>query len=558
MLIKTKLYASGALLCVLLIGISLGAWVSFNGLAQRFEQVVDASSSSAKSAEKATQGSASGSQQLGVVNADMMSIVDGIKRANQRTKLISKKVDDINVTLTELMDTIEELSEDVTDEDALSILEEVSDEIGDISERLRREALINIVDSSKNMDNFSVQISQQASKVSELDVFLRQQVEVSQSTMDTNAEIKQLATEASGEVQWQQKLFVSALVILALLSMAAAFLIVRAVIHPINKTVHLMQDIADGDGDLTQRLESEGDDEMALIAGAFNRFVEKIQVLLTDVTHSMEELRQASNQTLQAMTDGNEAMHKQQQEVEQIATAINEMSVTSQEVAQNAIGAEKAAVEVNGHADSGKLVVNSALRSVSSLADEVQSAVDVINSLAQKSESIYSVVNVIQSVSEQTNLLALNAAIEAARAGEQGRGFAVVADEVRALAAKAESSTKDIREIIDEIQTLTKQAVTAMESSKTVSSDTLLGAQSASEALDAITGSMHTVTEMNTQIAHAATEQTGVTDELNQRVIQISELSNLTSLQVSNTVETCESLNRISETLSKQLTQFKV
>jgi len=558
MLIKTKLYASGALLCVLLIGISLGAWVSFNGLTQRFEQVVDASSSSAKSAEKATRSSASGSQQLGAVNTDMMSIVDGIKRANQRTKLISKKVDDINVTLTELMGTIEELSEDVTDEDALSILEEVSDEIGDISERIRREALINIVDSSKNMDNFSAQISQQASKVSELDVFLRQQVEVSQSTLDTSAEIKQLATQASGEVQWQQKLFVSALVILALLSMAAAFLIVRAVIHPINKTVHLMQDIADGDGDLTQRLQAGGDDEMALIAGAFNRFVEKIQVLLTDVTHSMEELRQASNQTLQAMTEGNEAMHKQQQEVEQIATAINEMSVTSQEVAQNAIGAETAAIEVNGHADSGKLVVNSALSSVSSLADEVQSAVDVIDSLAQKSSSIYSVVNVIQSVSEQTNLLALNAAIEAARAGEQGRGFAVVADEVRALAAKAESSTKDIREIIDEIQALTKQAVTAMESSKTVSSDTLLGAQSASEALDAITDSMHTVTEMNTQIAHAATEQTGVTDELNQRVIQISELSNLTSIQVSNTVETCESLNRISETLSKQLTQFKV
>jgi len=251
-------------------------------------------------------------------------------------------------------------------------------------------------------------------------------------------------------------------------------------------------------------------------------------------------------------------MQKQQQEVEQIATAINEMNVTSQDVAQNAQGAEDAAVEVNGHTDAGKQVVSDAVVSVTKLVEEVENAVGVINALSDKSTSIYSVVNVIQSVSEQTNLLALNAAIEAARAGEQGRGFAVVADEVRALAAKAESSTNDIRTIIDEIQALTGKAVIAMQSSHSVSTETLEGAHSANEALDSITGSMHTVTEMNTQIAHAAKEQTGVTDELNQRIIQINELSNLTSVQVSNTLETCESLNQISEKLSQQLGQFKV
>ncbi|GGI90113.1 methyl-accepting chemotaxis protein [Shewanella gelidii] len=558
MLIKTKLYASGALLCVLLLGISIGAMMSYGGLAHRFEQVVVAAESSAQSAEKTTQGSAQGSEKLGIVNADMLQIVDGIKKANQRTKLISAKVDDINSTLAELIETIEELSEDVYDDESLSILEEVSDEIGDISERLRREALINIVESSKNMDEFSNQLSAEAVQVSKLNSFLQEQVAVSQSTKKTSDEIEALAAEALVEVKWQQTSFVTSLVLVAAFAAFVIYMLIRAIVLPINNTVSLMQDIADGDGDLTQRLESGSKDEMALIAGAFNRFVEKIQQLLIEVGQSMEELQLASNQTLQAMNDGNSALIDQQQEVEQIATAINQMSVTSQDVAQNAIGAEDAAVEVNQHADSGKQVVNNALNSVSGLASEVQGAVAVIDTLNQKSTAIYSVVNVIQSVSEQTNLLALNAAIEAARAGEQGRGFAVVADEVRSLAAKAESSTKDIRNIIDEIQSLTKQAVTAMESSHAASASTLSDAQLASDSLDAITGSMHTVTEMNTQIANAAKEQTSVTDELNQRIIQINELGHITTTQVANTVETCESLNHVSETLAQQLSQFKV
>jgi len=558
MLIKTKLYAIGGFLCVILIAISVVAMYSFDGLSQRFEQVVLGSNSSASSAEKATQGSASGSEQLGAVNAEMLGIVDGIQQANQRTKLVSKKVDDIALTLTELIDTIDELSEDVVDEEAISILEEVSDEISDISERLQREALVNIVESAKTLDRFSGQISQQASNVSQLDEFLRQQVKVSQSTMESSAEIKTLATQASQDVEWQKTTIVSSLVALAVITMLSVFFMVKVIVYPINKTVKLMEDIGDGEGDLTQRLEVGSKDEMALIAGAFNRFVERIQGLILEVSASTSQLQQASNQTLQAMQEGDVAMQKQQQEVEQIATAINEMNVTSQDVAQNAQGAEDAAVEVNGHTDAGKQVVSDAVVSVTKLVEEVENAVGVINALSDKSTSIYSVVNVIQSVSEQTNLLALNAAIEAARAGEQGRGFAVVADEVRALAAKAESSTNDIRTIIDEIQALTGKAVIAMQSSHSVSTETLEGAHSANEALDSITGSMHTVTEMNTQIAHAAKEQTGVTDELNQRIIQINELSNLTSVQVSNTLETCESLNQISEKLSQQLGQFKV
>tara|TARA_R110001583_G_scaffold49946_2_gene156067 strand:+ start:3726 stop:5405 length:1680 start_codon:yes stop_codon:yes gene_type:complete len=558
MLIKTKLYGSGILLCALLVTVSIIATVSFSSLSNRFQQVVEASTSSAESATKTTQGSAQGSAQLGVINTEMLAIVDGINHANQRTKLLSKKVEEISATLTELTNTIEELSVDVGDEEALAILEEVGDEVGDISERLKREALIHIIDTSTSMEAFSQNISDEAVKVSSLDEFIKEQVQVSQFTSDKSTEIKTQAEQALGEINWQKTLIVSALVGLAVLSILSVVVNVRAAILPINKTVLLMQDIADGEGDLTQRLEVQGKDEMALIAGAFNRFVEKMQLLLVGVTQSTRELSDAAEHTYQAMTEGSSAIQRQQLEIEQIATAINEMNATSQEVARNAVSAATTTTEVNQHANLGKTVVNNARHSVSTLVDEVEDAVSVINSLSEKSANINSVVNVIRSISEQTNLLALNAAIEAARAGEQGRGFAVVADEVRALAGKAGSSTSDIQTMIEEIHRLTASAVAVMQTSQASSSSAVADADAASESLNAITGSILTIADMNTQIASAAEEQTAVADEINQRIIHVNELSQQTSSGVSNTVLTCEKLNKISDRLSQQLAQFKV
>ena len=558
MLIKTKLYGSGILLCALLVTVSIIATFSFDSLSNRFQQVVEASTSSAESATKTTQGSAQGSALLGVVNTEMLAIVDGINRANQRTKLLSKKVEEISATLTELTNTIEELSVDVEDEDAISILEEVGDEVGDISERLKREALINIIDSSIRMEAFSQNISDEAVKVTNLDEFIKEQVQISQFTSDKSTEIKTQAEQALGEINLQKSIIVSALIGLAVLSILSVVVIVRAAILPINKTVLLIQDIADGEGDLTQRLKVEGKDEMALIAGAFNRFVEKMQLLVVGVTESTRELSDAAEHTYQAMTEGSSAIQRQQLEIEQIATAINEMNATSQDVARNAVAAATTTTDVNEHANLGKTVVNNARNSVSTLAADIEGAVGVINSLSEKSVNINSVVTVIRSISEQTNLLALNAAIEAARAGEQGRGFAVVADEVRALAAKAGSSTSDIQAMTEEIQALTSRAVAVMQTSQTSSSNTMADADAASESLNAITESILTIADMNTQIASAAEEQTEVTDEINQRIIQVNELSQQTSSGVSNTVLTCEELNKISDRLSQQLAQFKV
>ncbi|MDG3086056.1 hypothetical protein P7F88_08085 [Vibrio hannami] len=197
MLIRTKLVAIGCFLFVALIGISIGAMLSFNQLSASFEQVVQGAIENADSAKLATQGASNGSQKAASINADMLAIVDGIKSSNQRTKLISKKVDEISDTLEELIETIEELSEDVADEEALAILEEVSDEVSDISESLKREALVNIIESSKTLNSFSDQIASKAAEVAELNTLLKSQVDISQSSQANSEQIQDQAHQSS-------------------------------------------------------------------------------------------------------------------------------------------------------------------------------------------------------------------------------------------------------------------------------------------------------------------------------------------------------------------------
>ncbi|USD67896.1 methyl-accepting chemotaxis protein [Vibrio sp. SCSIO 43136] len=558
MLIRTKLIASGCFLFVSLIVISVIAKSSFGQLSTSFEQVVAGAATNLESSKSIAEGAFVGSQKVQAINANMLAIVDGIKSANQRTKLLSKKVEEISLTLEELIETTEELSEDVVDEEAISILEEVSDEISDISERLKREALININQSSKTLDSFSLQVASEAAQVEELNNLLEKERQLSQQSQSSNENMQVLAQQSSQDVAWQEQLIITSLIVVAISSFVIIFLMVQVIVKPINKTVKLMEDIGQGEGDLTQRLEVHGDDEMARIAKAFNQFVSRIQHLIQDITQSTEQLRSASSQTLNAMQEGEQAMQNQEREVEQIAAAVEQLSSSSNEVAHNADSAEQSSLKVNEHTESGQSVVSEAMTSVTKLVEEVQNAVAVIDSLSEKSSSVNSVVDVIQSVSEQTNLLALNAAIEAARAGEHGRGFAVVADEVRTLASKVESSTSDIRKIIDEMLSMTQEAVNVMRASQEISAGTLSGANTTKQALDSITDAMHMVTSRNAQISVSAGEQKNVTESLNERIAQVHLLANQTSVQVSNTLDTCESLNEISEHLSVQLKQFKV
>ena len=558
MLIKHRLYLSNAVMVVLAVIVMLLAAASFSSLSTHLQAVSQAADNSLSAAGDVASSAAAASTRTARINQDILLIVDGIEQTNQKAKLTSRKVQEISSSLSELSETIQLILEDVTDEATLDILQEIDDEICDIEERTRREAVINLVESSKNIAMFSQQIKEQAGRVSQLNSETAKQLSLAEQASEFSHQITDEVAVSLDEIIIEETLIISALVVLVVLMVLSAGLMIKVVIYPISHTVELMEDIAQGEGDLTQRLSVKGDDEMALIGHAFNRFVEKVQLLLADVHQSTQALQQTTANTLDEMNTSYEVVKRQQYEIEQIATAINQMNATSHSVAHSAVEAASATSDVNSKVTTSQNTVSEAQQSVSSLVDQVQQSVQVIDTLDGKSQDINKIVDVISAVAEQTSLLALNAAIEAARAGEQGRGFAVVADEVRSLASKAEASSQDIRKIVDDIQQMTTQAVDVMRSSQEACGSTVAGAQETAHALEDILGSVATIDDMNTQIASASEEGSAVTEEINQRITEVNQLSLKTSEGVEKTVQACDSLNQISDQVYKQLSQFKI
>lgn len=336
-----------------------------------------------------------------------------------------------------------------------------------------------------------------------------------------------------------------------------ASLIARSISSPINATTKAMNNISEGEGDLTQRLRTEGNDEVASLVLAFNTFIEKIQISIIDVNQANMELSLASQQLDQFASSGKQDMEKQSEETYQVATAVTEMSSTVQEIARSAEQAADAVKGANDQAVAGLDVMGQTTRGITELAHEVESAADVINQLETDSQSIGTVLDVIRGIAEQTNLLALNAAIEAARAGEQGRGFAVVADEVRTLASRTQQSTEEINEMIARLQKGTSDAVKVMNEGSEKASSTVELAATSANALEKIVDSVGTISEMNIQIATAAEEQSSVAQEIDQSIVRISKLSE-ESRENSNRVSNSTSdLNNLGNKLNQIISTFK-
>ena len=558
MLIKSRLYVTNTTLVVLTIIVMWIAMGTFASLSALLQQMVDESSNSAHSARKSSQEASAAANSSSEINQQILKIVDSIQQTNQTAKLTSKKVQGLSESLKELIDTIETLSTDVTEPAAIAILQEVSDEISDIEERMRREALINIVDSAKHIADFSQQIIRESEGISQLNHVISELSTLASNTAESSLIISQQAEQSRHHIAQQRFIMMATLAALALVAIISGLLMIQIVIRPITSTVTLMEDVAEGEGDLTQRLEVKGHNEMSKIASAFNRFVGKVQSLISSFTSSTQQLKQTANQTYAEMQTGYTALQKQLNEIEQIATAVEQMNATSQSVAQNAVAAANATTHANEQLVLGKTTVGDAQGAVSQLVNEVERAVQVITELSEKSLDINRVVDVITTVASQTNLLALNAAIEAARAGEQGRGFAVVADEVRTLASKAESSANDIRAIIEQVQDMTHQAVKAMHASQQACHQTVTGTQQVFQVLERITVTIQTIDDMNAHIASAAEQETAVSEDVNKRIVAVNQFSHETSEGIKHTVTACEKLNAIADQVHQQLTQFKV
>jgi len=347
-------------------------------------------------------------------------------------------------------------------------------------------------------------------------------------------------------------------VLVLLLIAVVGMVVANTILRPLLLMKANLDDIAAGEGDLTHRLTITSQDELGQLAGSFNRFVEKIHGLVRQITEMTGQLTGLVSQVSDQANRSEEAMERQRHETDQVATAINQMSSAAQEVARSAQGAAVAAQQTDAEGQAAKRVVDGSIQQIHALVKDIRSSGVSLDSLQQDVTSIVSVLGVIRSIAEQTNLLALNAAIEAARAGEAGRGFAVVADEVRALASRTQQSTQEIQGMIDRLQSGTQLAVEAMRRSSEAGDGTSDKANEAGASLDTIAQLIGTINAMNAQIASAAEEQTAVAEEINRSVHQIAVAVDNVADQTQQGAQTSRSLADLGQRLGKLVGQFRI
>ncbi|EMN7399951.1 methyl-accepting chemotaxis protein [Vibrio parahaemolyticus] len=331
-------------------------------------------------------------------------------------------------------------------------------------------------------------------------------------------------------------------IIAVLASVIALTLLIRTLMRPLDTLNTAIKDVASGKGDLTQRLETDTDQEFSELAKNFNTFMENLQQQIIESKSISDQILTGTQITAEGARDSAGAIQTQLQELELLATAMHEMSVTATEVANNAQGAASAAKEADQATIEGSSVVSESTQTINMLSDSIDLAVEEVQVLESATANIETILKVINDIADQTNLLALNAAIEAARAGESGRGFAVVADEVRTLAQRTQESTTEIRSMIEQLQSGASSVASAMHQSKGSAVEAVEKADLANDALQRIRDAIQRISDMNLQIASAAEEQSLVAEEINNNTVNIKDLS----------TQVADSANRTNEAMQSQ------
>ena len=373
--------------------------------------------------------------------------------------------------------------------------------------------------------------------------------------IETELAAQRSAAESGLHAELQQNLIISCIMLLVTIALTAW--IGNRISHPLEEVVDALNDIASGEGDLTRRLKSNGDDEVGRLSRAFNQFVGQIQDVVSQVGGTSQHVFELADRLKTASGQFIDQMQGHRRETEQVVTAVTEMSSTAQEVASSAANAATATSAASHEAADAQGVVATATRSINDLVGEVDQASQVIGQLEQETSKIGSVVEVIRGIAEQTNLLALNAAIEAARAGEQGRGFAVVADEVRSLAGRTQQSTLEINSMLQRLQAGVAQAVQVMDTSQERSQQTVQETSKIAHSLDGVATAVDTINEMNLQIATAAEEQNAVSEEINRNLVAIQHIVEQLALAAEDSERSTRDLADTGHQLNDLVSRFR-
>jgi methyl-accepting chemotaxis protein len=365
------------------------------------------------------------------------------------------------------------------------------------------------------------------------------------------------------QIQWREAdtqqaryILIGAAIGALLLGVIAAMLITGQIVTPLNETLLVVERVAAGD--LTEHARTERGDELGKLQASVHGMTTNLRGLIGGIRDGVTQISSAAEQLSAVTEQTSVGVNTQKIETDQLATAMNEMTATVQEVARNAEQASEAAAGADREARAGDDVVNKAIAQIDRLATEVGHSTHAMSELKRESDKIGSMLDVIKSVAEQTNLLALNAAIEAARAGEAGRGFAVVADEVRSLAQRTQKSTEEIEGLISGLQSGTQQVSTTLENSRALSDSSVELARQAGQSLESITRSVAAIQSMNQQIATAAEEQTAVADDINRSVISVRDVSEQTATASDKTAASSVELARLGTHLQTLVSRFRV
>ena len=409
----------------------------------------------------------------------------------------------------------------------------------------------------QSLENFKAAIDQYKAAVAQSASIRKVITEQGYALLDLSDELSKVQFERRDAQASQARTtqLISAVLALVLGSLAA-LIITRQIIGPLRDTLSVVGRIADGD--LTVDLRTSRRDELGLLQQGVQRMGESLRALIGGIRDSVTQIASAAEE-LSAVTEQTRAgVNTQLVETDQVATAMHEMAATVQEVAQNAESASHAANEADGEARQGDRVVAEVVGQIERLAGEVDRSTQAMQVLQQESDKIGSVMDVIRAVAEQTNLLALNAAIEAARAGEAGRGFAVVADEVRGLAQRTQKSTEEIAELVAGLQQRTQQVAEVMNNSRAITDNSVTLTRQAGEALAGITTRVSSIQAMNLQIAAAAEEQSAVAEEISRSVINVRDVSERSAAASDETAASSIELARLGSELQQLVSRFRI